>query len=303
MMNHLFVDEVPLHKHLTVYLSHDGKWLCHTTEICKKATRRLVILRRYSQKLSRKTMKMIYNAYIRPIIEYSNQVYTNLTLAYAEKLEELNRCGLRCVTGCKVGTSHQELYRETDELSLEERRMKSRMNKLYEVLKEDRSCRLNRGMIQTVGERNPHARHRANDLTQLKATTEQMCQSFLPHSIREWMNWKMKSRINLQPSTIAIFKGITKHKPKPNRVYNLEYTRASAIEMTRLRCENGNLKENLHSRLLALSPLCECGEIETTTTTSSPALYTITADKQRWTVCPARTGSYKISTMAMIQNG
>ena len=25
MLNHLFVDEVPLHKHLTVYLSHDGK--------------------------------------------------------------------------------------------------------------------------------------------------------------------------------------------------------------------------------------------------------------------------------------
>ena len=171
MMNHLFVAEVPLYKHLTVYLSHDWKWLCHTTEICKKATR-LVILRRYSRKLSRKTLKMIYNAYIRPIIEYSNQVYTNLTLAYAEKLEELNRCGLRCVMGCKVGTSHQELYRETDELSLEERRKKSRMNKLYEVLKEDRSCRLNRGMIQTVGERNPHARRRVNDLTQLRATIE-----------------------------------------------------------------------------------------------------------------------------------
>ena len=36
MMNHLFVDKVPLHKHLAVYLTHDGKWLCHTTEICKR---------------------------------------------------------------------------------------------------------------------------------------------------------------------------------------------------------------------------------------------------------------------------
>ena len=53
-----------------------------------------------------------------------SQVYNNLTLAYAEKLEEVNRYGLRCVMGCKVGTSHQELYRETDELSLEERRKK-----------------------------------------------------------------------------------------------------------------------------------------------------------------------------------
>ena len=85
-MNHLFVDKVPLHKHLAVYLSHDGEMaVSHYRDLQKGK-----ILRRYSQKLSRKTLKMIYNAYIRPIIEYSNQVYTNLTLAYAEKLEELN---------------------------------------------------------------------------------------------------------------------------------------------------------------------------------------------------------------------
>ena len=51
IMNHLFIDVVPLHKLLGVYLNHDGKWLCHTKEICKKATRRLVILRRYSRNL------------------------------------------------------------------------------------------------------------------------------------------------------------------------------------------------------------------------------------------------------------
>ena len=133
------------------------------------------------------------------------------------------------------------------------------MNKLYEVLKEDRSCRLNRGMIQTVvkGIRTQDAE--SNDLTKLRATTEQMRQSFLPHSIWGWNELEDEVK---EATTIAIFKGITKHKPRPNRVYNLEYTRASAIEMTRLRCENGNLKENLHSRSLALSPLCECGEIE-----------------------------------------
>ena len=94
------------------------------------------------------------------------------------------------------------------------------MNKLYEVLKEDRSCKLNRGMIQTVGERNLHTRCRVNDLTQLRATTEQMRQSFLPHSIRQWNELEDEVK---EATTIAIFKGITKYKPKPNRVYNLEY--------------------------------------------------------------------------------
>ena len=82
-----------------------------------------------------------------------------------------------------------------------------------------------------------------------------MRQSFLPQSIREWNELEDEVK---EATTIAI----TKHKPKPNRVYNLEYTCASAIEMTRLRCENGNLKENLHSQSLALSSLRECDKIE-----------------------------------------
>ena len=126
-----------------------------------------------------------------------------------------------------------------------------------------------------------------------------MRQSFLPHSIREWNELEDEVK---EATTIAIFKGITKHKPRPNRVYNLEYTHTSAIEVTRLRCKIGNLKENLHSRSLALSPLCECGEIE------SDYHYFITCplyDNRRQTAMDsvtAGTGSYKISTTAMIQN-
>ena len=91
------------------------------------------------------------------------------------------------------------------------------MNKLYEVLNEDRSCRLNRGMIQTVGERYTHARRRINDLTQLRATTEQMRQSFLPHSGRVGVDCipELEDEVK-EATTIAIFKGITKHKPRPN---------------------------------------------------------------------------------------
>ena len=71
------------------------------------------------------------------------------------------------------------------------------------------------------------------------------------------MNWKMKSR--RQPPSLS-----SKESPSTNQS-QIEYTtwNTGAIEMTRLRCENGNLKENLHSRSLALSPLRECGEIET----------------------------------------
>ena len=87
-------------------------------------------------------------------------------------------------------------------------------------------------MRKSCGERNPHARRGVNDLTQLRATTEQMRQSFLPHSIREWNELEDEVK---EATTITIFKGITKHKSKSNRVYKLEYTRVSAIEMTRLR--------------------------------------------------------------------
>ena len=69
------------------------------------------ILRHYTRKLTRKNLVAIYNAYIRPILEYAAIVMTNMTLADEEKLEDLHRSGIRAITGCKVGTSHLELYR------------------------------------------------------------------------------------------------------------------------------------------------------------------------------------------------
>ena len=62
--------------------------------------------------------------------------------------------------------------------------------------------------------------------------------------------------------SLGSFKQKIKHKQRPNPVYAVEHTRTAAIEMTRMRCGNSNLSDNLFLRSLKDTPLCECGQIE-----------------------------------------
>ena len=92
-----------------------------------------------------------------------------------------------------------------------------------------------------------------------KCNTELYRESFLPNVIRIWnelddvmqliddeskLKWKLKNT--------SIW--------KVNPMYDLEITRLSGIHMTRLRCQNSNLKKTLYERLMSDTSSCECGE-------------------------------------------
>ena len=121
-MNGIIVKEVLSHKHLGVILSHDGRWTNHLNQITDTAARRLNILRQYYKSFNKKTLLTIYRSFIRPKLEYSSQVMSNLTMGESERLENLQRSGLRIISGAKVGTSHQPLYKEVNLEKLSERR-------------------------------------------------------------------------------------------------------------------------------------------------------------------------------------
>ena len=164
------------------------------------------------------------------------------------------------MTGCKVGTSHAALYREMDTKPLEHRRKVARLVKFYELRDERRSLRLGRNNLQASIDRNPRATRRKNDYVHYKANTESMNQSFFPRTIRDWNDLPNDVK---ETGSVVSFKQKIRHQPRPNHVYSIQHTLATAIEMARLRSGNSNLAQNLHSRSLAGNPLCQCGEIET----------------------------------------
>ena len=69
-MNNQQVLEVDFHKHLVVYLSNKGYWHQHINFILEKAGCRINIMRKFKFKVDRKSLEIIYTAYIRPILEY-----------------------------------------------------------------------------------------------------------------------------------------------------------------------------------------------------------------------------------------
>ena len=77
MQNHKVV-EVDSHKHLGVVLSSDCSWHQHIKYITDKAWNRINIMRKLKFKLDRKSLEIIYIAFIRPLLEYGDIIWDNL---------------------------------------------------------------------------------------------------------------------------------------------------------------------------------------------------------------------------------
>ena len=66
--------EVDYHKHLTLFLSNDGSWHHQINFMLEIAWCRIYTMRKLKFKLDRKSLKIINTAFIRPIIEYGDDV-------------------------------------------------------------------------------------------------------------------------------------------------------------------------------------------------------------------------------------
>ena len=255
-MNGIIVKEVLSHKHLGVTLSYDGRWTNHLNVITEAAARRLNILRQYYKSFNRKTLMTIYRSFIRPKLEFSSQLLSNLTIGESERLENLQRSGLRIISGTKVGTSHQPLYNEVKLEKLSERRKKARIIKFWEIQKTIKKCQLNRSMLTTVEERNMRARRRLTDYTLIKCNTTQYQNSFLPRVICEWNSLPLSIRnVNAKDELKTLLSG----KKEEVFQWENEVSRHSSIMLARIRCDNPDLSANLFARGMAESPSCTCG--------------------------------------------
>ena len=130
------------------------------------------------------------------------------------------------------------------------------LTKFFNICQDTKGCRLNRELVQSVANRNSHAR-RLLEYTVIKANTEQMRKGFLPSAVQAWNNLPEEKKRVQSPTAL---KNMPVHRPCPNPVYKVEHTRKTSIDM---RNQNGNLGEKLVSKQLEQEPYCDCGLIET----------------------------------------
>jgi hypothetical protein len=82
----------------------------------------IAVLRKIKFKVSRNFLENIYMTFIRPLLEYSCEVWDSCTVANAGRLEQLQLEAARIVTGLTAYASLSSLYAETGWEKLNTRR-------------------------------------------------------------------------------------------------------------------------------------------------------------------------------------
>jgi predicted choloylglycine hydrolase len=105
------ISTVSEHKHLGLVISENGSWEKHTDMIT--AYKRINILRKFKFILDRKTLEKIYFAFVRPLLEYADVIWDNMSISLNKNIENVQLEASRIVTGGTRLVSHNNLYMET----------------------------------------------------------------------------------------------------------------------------------------------------------------------------------------------
>ena len=108
-----FSDE---HVHLGIIISADLKFNAHVTEICKRLSKQLYVLRLVRKNLpdQRDLLLSLYKAYVRPHAEYCSPLLVGMGKTLSDHLESLQRKAMRII----LGRDYRSPVSESDYLDL-----------------------------------------------------------------------------------------------------------------------------------------------------------------------------------------
>lgn len=258
-MSNQQITEVSFHKHLGIFLSNDCTWHRHIDYIKEKAWKRINVMRRLKYQLDRKSLEKIYTSFIRPILEYGNEIWANCTQYEKDELEQIQLEAARIATGATKLISINSLYCEIGWETLDERRNKQKLSLFYKMYYCLSPPYLSTLVPPLVGQSSRYNLRNANDLQTIDARTTQYFNSFLPSTVRDWNTLPFDIK---NSDTVAAFKS---NLNKNNRIVPKHFyfgDRRLQILHTRLRTKCSSLNYDIFLRRLNDSPLCRCGDLE-----------------------------------------
>ena len=256
-MNQILIETVSTHKHLGLTLSSDAKWTSHISIIIDKAWQRIGVMRALKFLLNRKSLEHMYFSFVRPLLEYADVVWDNISDSLKHDLESVQNEVARIVSGATKYCNIQKLLFELKWETLTERRKKHRLLMLYKML-----YGISPPYLTSLSQssQNDDERYNLRRLRSVRANTQFYNSTFLPRTVRDW-NLLPESTRN--SSTIEQFKMLLNN----NRVRSCPLfdfgLRKSQILHTRLRFGCSSLNYDLHRRNLVDNSLCQCGQVET----------------------------------------
>ena len=251
--------EVDTHKHLGIYLSNDGSWHKQISYIKEKAWARINIMRRLKFVLDRKSLETIYISFIRPILEYGNEIWDNCQQYEKDDLEKIQIEAARIATGTTKLVSIASLYSEIGWNSLDTRRKMQNLVLFYKMVNHLTPLYLSFLIPPTVNQTSRYNLRNASNISTINARTNQYFNSFLPSTIRDWNSLSEEHR---NSTSVASFKHTLNQTNISVPKYFYVGDRRPQVLHKRLCTKCSALNYEIYLKNLTDTPLCRCGNIE-----------------------------------------
>ena len=245
------INKTPSLQILGVTLTSSLSWNEHVLKQIKKASKRLFILKKFQYILPRKALIHIYTAMIRPILEFGDVIYDQVSAHTSQALETIQRQAAIACTGAYRHTSHNKLLAELGWEHLHTRRHIHKLCLFYKIYHQIYPPYLHNFLtFNTPSQYNLRTqrtlvpRHTRLSITQ---------NSFFPYCTREWN----KLTPTVQNSiSVHTFKSLISTKIITNKQYNTLCTGTPGKWLSRLRMELSALNSHRHKYNFINSPIC-----------------------------------------------
>ena len=244
-MNNIAIQEVEHHKHLGVTLSANGTWHEHISNIKEKAWKRINVMRKFKFTLDRQSLEIMYKTFIRPVIEYADIVWDNISISDQEDLERIQLEAARIISGATRLVSFDNLYTETCLEPLKSRRQKHKLCLFYKMYNSLTPSYLSDMLPLAVADITSYSLRNAHQLGNIPCKSQLLAQSFLPSTFSLWNSLSGATR---QATSLFSFRSALNSSVRATPTYYYFGTRSNCIQHARLRMHCSSLKEHLHAK-------------------------------------------------------
>ena len=258
-MDGVIIGKIPSHKHLGLTFLKTCSWDEHIVNISEKACTRVNLLKALKFRVSRKSLEKMYFAYVRPLLEYSDTVWDNCSLASKKLLDAVHIEAARIVSGGTKLCSVDKLFQELGWEPLQIRRNKHKLVTFYKILHGLTPTYLLDIIPPHINETIDYPLRNADHFQNFRANSNLFHESFFPSTIRAWNN--LPNEIKESTSVSAFKVQLNKNLPKPPKYFNVG-SRLGQVLQARLRMECSALNADLYRKNIVNSPSCQCGGFE-----------------------------------------
>lgn len=256
----LLLDGTPIaetdhHTHLGLTLNNKMTWNDHIDRICTKVAKTLNSFKRIKHIVPRSTLQSLYKCLIRPVLDYGDIIFDNMTLECSKRLDDIQREAALICTGAMRRTNTLLLLHEVGWEPLETRRKNHKLILYFKMINDLSPSYLSTLIPNLVNHTSRYNLRNSNSLRIPYARTARLYKYFTVSTARLWNDLPDSIK---NSNTLNQFKTALKrqHGFKSNMLYLISHTTAQ-VSHTRMRLGLSSLSKHLYNYHIIEDSTCQ----------------------------------------------